>query len=368
MEKEKKNIKRLQIKRSSSKNKKIKFLLNKITEDNPLIEAIKTATKKITKLISRNVGIQDLDWAIVRGNYFLEVAKSPKEYEALAIFIQNLSMIFLKIKSYSKSAFYLHKVISFSRYLKTFTKGLIFYSYSYTLLQMKRIEESKVYCKKALKTIERPVHLIMKLKDDQKRNGVLTVKEKESFTLMLNCYNHLLDIKRHLKDLNIKDINLPDDIQIAEKGLRIAKKYLGENCSFARIFKNKIEMKFQISIKERLTYHTESTRLMNYNRYNIENTRKSANPKLSNRMKKQNELIGSIIEQTNGLYEENSRNRNLSGSSKRSKNWFHGNSNNSPMTIKTGSYRRSEKALKKNQGRRQSLSKFFVGNLKNKDI
>lgn len=335
---------------TGKKNITIASLLKKVKKKDTLVLSIKNATKKLNTLVGQSLELHDLEWALFRANYFVESAKSPKEYETLSIFVLNLSMILLKINFKSKSEFLLHKILPFVKYIKTFTRSLVFYSYSFTLLKLRRVEEAKVYCKKALKVIEKPVHDMLK-----KSQGMMVfkAKERESVTLMLNCYNHLLNIKSHLKNLSISTEGLPDDIRIAEKGQRIARKYLGPGSNFVKIFKIKIERKFQLSIKERLTYDTADLSM----------NMKSGNSDYRTRRKKQENLIGKITEELVDICGEEAKQFRISKSNGRK--FFRKEMKTSDVSLKSGSCASDGNDWRVKQiGRRHSLSKFSMARFK----
>lgn len=338
-------------KRQVKKDIKISSILRKIQKKkDTLIISIKNATKKLNTLLGKQLELHDLEWAIHRANYFVEATSSPREYECLSIFVLNLSMILLKINFKSKCEFLLQKILPFVKYAKTFTQGLVLYSYSFALLKLKQVDGAKVYCKKALKVIEKPVHDMLK----SSPSGVLQkAKQRESVSLMLNCYNHLLNIKSHLRNLNMAIDDLPDDIKIGEKGHRIAKKYLGCSSNFVKIFKEKIERKFQLSIKERLTYDTADASL------NL----KSVKSDYRMRKKKHENLIGKITEELVEICGDDAKRFRISRS--RGRKFFRKEIKTSDISVKSGGSGSNLSRRRVNQrGRRQSLSKFGVAKFK----
>ena len=234
----------------------------------------KTNSKLSSKFLYKALGPEsapELDWALKRSKYYIKRVKKPQEMESLCILVQNLASVYFKMKEYSLPVMLMTQSLKYIAFIGDYSRVLFLYTYSQLLLKVKRIEEAKNYCKQCLRILERPVHdnvaktsKLLTAQTWKKTLGAAkclsSVRQIDCLCLMLSCYYHLLEIKLRMREADIVLRDLPADLKIAQKGLRLSKRFLGLESRFVKLFEKKIEEGFQMQIKERYTYDTESTR------------------------------------------------------------------------------------------------------------
>jgi len=99
---------------------------------------------------------------------------------------------------------------------------------------------------------------------ESEENGVF----QNRLRLLLSNYYLLLEIKCLLRENSIVSTDLPDDLKIAEKAVRLSKNYLLNDVAqgssnikehFISIFQRKIDLGFQRPSNEKATVVTDST-------------------------------------------------------------------------------------------------------------
>lgn len=99
---------------------------------------------------------------------------------------------------------------------------------------------------------------------ESEENGIFQKKLR----LLLSCYYLLLEIKCLLRENAIVMTDLPDDLKIAEKAIRLSRNYLlNDVCQgssnikehFIALFQKKIDLGFQRPSNEKATVVTDST-------------------------------------------------------------------------------------------------------------
>lgn len=272
---------------------------------------------------------KDIEWVYKRALYYQTMVKDPPEMESLVTLVQNIAVVLTQCKAYGKAASLITKILKFLSFVSDKSKSLIFYTYSDILIKQMRFIEAKNYCKECLKLIERPVHRqlkIFKISKNRVQNASKSVEKSESsvffdrsiksnsklgnslknrsqkfkvqgsFTrtfsaknmlkkpmkmdseektlflnklkLVLACYYQLLEIKIKLRERSIAVTDLPDDLKIAQKGIRLAKNYLHSDSNlgikairehYISIFQEKIDTGFCNTAKEKYTLKTFKT-------------------------------------------------------------------------------------------------------------
>ena len=100
------------------------------------------------------------------------MVKLPQEMESLAILVQNVSLVLVKINEHGIAAALISKILGFLSFISDNTKCLIFYTYSGILMKQMRLMEAKNYCRECLKLLEKPVHIVLaKLKGSEKTSS-----------------------------------------------------------------------------------------------------------------------------------------------------------------------------------------------------
>lgn len=86
------------------------------------------------------------------------MVKVPQEIESLAILVQNISQILMKISDYGAAAALITKILGLMSFVTDNTKCMVFYTYSGILAKQTRLIEAKNYCRECLRLLEKPVH------------------------------------------------------------------------------------------------------------------------------------------------------------------------------------------------------------------
>lgn len=72
---------------------------------------------------------------IARAKYYKSVVKLPQEMESLAILVQNISLVLMRINDLGSAAALITKILGFMSFVSDNSKCLIFYTYSSILMR-----------------------------------------------------------------------------------------------------------------------------------------------------------------------------------------------------------------------------------------